>query len=295
MKLDTSSAEVSIREKISEPLGLDLKAAAAAVVGVATENMVQAISEITVNQGIDPAGAVLIGGGGAAGLNSTLIARRLGCPKLLIPETGAALSAYGAVISDLTTEFRSMFFTTSEEWNLEGVNEILAGLEARCQSFIDGPGAGAAEHSIEFGVEARYASQVWEIDVPLRANRFKGNGDLKAMVEDFHAVHKEIFAINDPDSIIEMVSWTASVSCRLRGGKVGQIKSGSSGEGAAAKRLVYFEQHGEMETPIQTLDSIDTQKTHSGPAIIETEFTTIVVDPEASFQLTENRSVVITP
>ena len=46
MKLDTSSAEVSIREKISEPLGLDLKAAAAAVVGVATENMVQALSLI---------------------------------------------------------------------------------------------------------------------------------------------------------------------------------------------------------------------------------------------------------
>jgi len=92
-----------------------------------------------------------------------------------------------------------------------------------------------------------------------------------------------------------MVSWTASVSCRLRDGKVGQIKSGSSGEGAAAKRMVYFEQHGEMETPIQTLNSIDTKKIYSGPAIIETEFTTIVVDPQASFQLTENRSVVISP
>jgi N-methylhydantoinase A len=257
--------------------------------------MVQAISEITVNQGIDPADAVLIGGGGAAGLNSTLIARRLGCPKLLIPETGAALSAYGAVMSDLTTEFRSMFFTTSEEWDLEGVNKILAGLEARCQSFIDGPGAGAAEHTIEFGVEARYASQVWEIDVPLRANRFKGDGDLKALVEDFHAVHKEIFAINDPDSIVEMVSWTASVSCRLRGGTAGQVKSGTLGDGVVAKRLAYFEQHGEIETSIQTLNSIDTKKIYSGPAIIETEFTTIVVDPQASFQLTENRSVVISP
>ena len=295
MKLDVSSAEASIREKISEPLGLDLKAAAAAVVGVATENMVQAISEITVNQGIDPADAVLIGGGGAAGLNSTLIARRLGCPKLLIPETGAALSAYGAVMSDLTTEFRSMFFTTSEEWDLEGVNEILAGLEARCQSFVDGPGTGAVDHSIEFGVEARYASQVWEIDVPLRTGRFKGGSDLDALVQDFHSVHKEIFAINDPDSIVEMVSWTASVSCRLRGGTAGQIKSGTLGDGVVAKRLAYFEQHGEMETPIQTLNSIDTKKTYSGPAIIETEFTTIVVDPQASFRLTENRSVIISP
>ena len=37
------------------------------------------IEEITVNQGIDPRGAVLVGGGGAAGLNAVAIARRLGC------------------------------------------------------------------------------------------------------------------------------------------------------------------------------------------------------------------------
>jgi N-methylhydantoinase A len=81
----------------------------------------------------------------------------------------------------------------------------------------------------------------------------------------------------------------------LRGVTAGQIKSGTLGDGVVAKRLAYFEQHGEMETPIQTLNSIDTKKTYSGPAIIETEFTTIVVDPQASFRLTENRSVIISP
>ena len=40
-----------------------------------------AIEEITVNQGIDPRAAVLVGGGGAAGLNAVAIARRLGCPR----------------------------------------------------------------------------------------------------------------------------------------------------------------------------------------------------------------------
>ena len=44
--------------------------AAAAVLELATEQMVRAIEEITVNQGIDPRGAVLVGGGGAAGLNA---------------------------------------------------------------------------------------------------------------------------------------------------------------------------------------------------------------------------------
>ena len=295
MQLDASSAETAISETIAGPLSLDLKVAAAAIVGVATENMVQAISEITVNQGIDPSDSVLIGGGGAAGLNSTLIARRLGCPKLLIPETGAGLSAYGAMMSDLTTEYRSMFFTTSEEWDRDGVNEILAALEARCLSFIDGPGTGAVSHNIEFSVEARYASQVWEIDVPLRANRINGNGDLDTIVEDFHAAHKEIFAINDPDSIVEMVSWTASVNCQLRQGKAGRIVTSVAEASVEGKRQVYFENHGELETPIKALQSLSEGETFPGPAIIETPFTTIVVDPRAKYQLTGHSSIIITP
>ena len=295
MELDVFSSEAAINEKIAGPLSLDLKAAAAAIVSVATENMVQAISEITVNQGIDPSDSVLIGGGGAAGLNSTLIARRLGCPKLLIPETGAGLSAYGAMMSDLTTEYRSMFFTTSEEWDRDGVNKILAGLKARCHSFIEGPGRDAVGHSIEFSVEARYASQVWEIDVPLRASRFNGSSDLDTMVEDFHAAHKEIFAINDPDSIVEMVSWTASVNCGLGQGKAGRIVASAAEAGVAGRRSVYFESHGELETPIHALHSLTEGKTFPGPAIIETPFTTIVVDPQAKYQLTDNSSIMITP
>ena len=295
MQLDTDAAASAINQQVAIPLGLDLKPAAAAIVGVATENMVQAISEITVNQGIDPAEAVLIGGGGAAGLNSVYIARRLGCPKLLIPETGAALSAYGAMISDLTTEYRAMYFATSDEWDVEGVNEILAKLEARARSFVDGPGQGSTSDKIEFGVEARYAGQVWEIEVPLRVDRFKTKKDLDTLVEDFHKVHKEIFAINDPDSIVEMVSWTVSVSCQLRDDLTGRIQENQEGNDIESKRNLYFEEHGDIETPIQTLNSMDVGKISKGPAIIETPFTTIVVDPPAQYLLTDNRSIIISP
>ena len=52
----------------AEPLGLDRDAAAAAVVRVVTEQMVYAIEEVTVEQGVDPREACLVSGGGAAGL-----------------------------------------------------------------------------------------------------------------------------------------------------------------------------------------------------------------------------------
>ena len=293
LKLHLESARSVIKNKVAGPLGFGIPEAAAAIVSVVTENMVQAISEITVNQGIDPADAVLIGGGGAAGLNSTWIARRLGCPSVLIPETGAGLSAYGAMISELSREYRTMFFTTSENWDEDGVNKVLGQLRNRCQAFVDGPGAGAIESSIEFSVEARYAGQVWEIEVPLATTNFEDPADLSRLIKDFHATHQEIFAINDPDSIVEMVGWTSSVSCRLRkniGSRLREIEAKS----ITKSREIYFD-GAEVTTPVYPLQSIPVSLATEGPAIIETPFTTIVIDPAARFYRSEHGSVMIMP
>lgn len=295
MQLDIKAARKAIDARVAKPLGLDTMQAAASVVAVATENMVQAISEITVNQGIDPAEAVLIGGGGAAGLNSVFIARRLGCPQLVIPETGAALSAAGAMMSDLSSDYRAMFFTTSAEWAGKGVNRVLKELEAECKAFLRGPGKDSDSHRIEFAVEARYAGQVWEIEVPLRKPRLKGRADLASLVYDFHAAHEEIFAVRDEDSVVEFVGWTASINCRLGRGPTGRLKKTEAGKKSVGRRKVYFEGHGRVDTAIHTLQSLRSGRTYHGPAIVESPFTTIVVDPDARFSLARSGSIVITP
>ena len=108
--LDPVKARAAIETHVAKPLGRSIEDAALAVIELVTENMVQAIMDITVNQGIDPAKAVLMGGGGAAGINSVLIARRLNSPSLIVPEIGAALSAAGALMSDLTQSFHATRF-----------------------------------------------------------------------------------------------------------------------------------------------------------------------------------------
>ncbi len=294
MKLDVAAARRAIEQQVAKPLGLNVMQAAWSVVGVATENMVQAISEITVNQGIDPADAILIGGGGAAGLNSVFIARRLGCRELVIPETGAALSAAGAMMSDLSSDYRAMFFTSSADWDEAGVNAILKDLEASCKEFATGPGEGAQTTKIEFSVEARYAGQVWEIDVPLRKSRLRGKAALVALIADFHDAHEEVFAVRDDGSVVEFVGWTASVRCRLGSGRAGRVRHSAAEDIVLGKRKVYFENHGRVDTPIHSLQSLKTGQRKKGPAIIETPFTTIVVDPGASFLLARLGSVHIT-
>ena len=136
MDLDTAAAQRAVGRSVADPLGLDLQRAAAAVLEVATEQMVHAIEELTVNQGIDPRDAALVGGGGASGLNGVAVGRRLGSRAVLFPAVGAALSAAGALVSDLVAEYAATFPTTTVEFAYEGVNRALSDLRDRCEAFL---------------------------------------------------------------------------------------------------------------------------------------------------------------
>jgi len=295
MKLDKAAAEAAIARDVAQPLGLSPDEAASAMIAVATENMVQAILDITVNQGIDPREAVLVGGGGAAGLNSVLIARRLETPRLLIPEVGAALSAAGALMSDLTAQFHATQFTRSVTFDYERVNAVLDGLERQARAFVAGPGYGSQSQTIRFWAEARYPEQVWELEVPLPASRFAGSADVAALVEAFHRAHQDVFAIHDAGSGIEIVGWSVSVGCRIRaeeGGTMAPTVASHAFEGA---RLAYFPGHGRVPTVVRRFEALQTGERIAGPAIIESSFTTVVVHPGAVAQRRPSGSLSLDP
>jgi N-methylhydantoinase A len=279
IKLDVAAARAALAVRIAEPLGLAIEDAAVAVISVATENMVQAIVDITVAQGIDPRAAVLVGGGGAAGLNSAEIGRRLGCKRVIIPEVGAALSAAGAMMSDLTSQWRRTFFASSDAFDFAGVNEVLNELEDQCRIFIEGPGKASLKQSIEFVAEARYRDQVWEIDVPLPTRRFKQQDDLVAFVESFHRAHENVFAVRDAGSVVEVVGWAASVRCQLREAEAGSLVAGVTGDSVEATRQVYFGEEGWLKAAVHRFETIGREDVLRGPAIIESPFTSIVLHP----------------
>ncbi|MSO80498.1 MAG: hydantoinase/oxoprolinase family protein [Alphaproteobacteria bacterium] len=296
MKLDADAARRVVTDTVAKPMGLSTEEAAAAIVAIATENMVQAIVDITVNQGIDPREAILIGGGGAAGLNSVWIGRRLDSPRVVIPEVGAALSAAGALMSDLSSQYHRTFFAESAHFDRDSVNLVLDELEKRCQAFIDGPGRGSIAQTIEFIAEARYPEQVWEIEVQLPRRRFESDADVQALVQAFHKVHEDIFAIADPDSGIEVVGWGATVSCRLREGAGGALvhRGAAKGSGQGTRR-VYFAGHGFVEAQVRRFEAMAAGERIDGPAIVESAFTTVVLDPDSWAERRPSGSLSIVP
>jgi N-methylhydantoinase A len=293
LRLDQESAIRSVEKNIGGPLGLGLHEAAIAILDLATESMIHAIEEITVNQGIDPSSAVLIGGGGAAGFNAVRIARRLGCREVVIPAVGAALSAAGGLMSELSTEYSSLLFTTSGAFDYAGMNTMLDALTSRCRAFIDGPGTGSEESTVSFFAEARYPHQIWEVDVPFANSRFDGPGDVASLVEGLHRAHEELFSFRDPGSPIEILTWRAMVSCRLQQPTGIQVEVGKQVGSRKGVRRACFSDVGVVEAPVRYISSMRTSETIAGPAIVESNFTTIVVDPGAMAERTASGSLVI--
>ncbi|MFO1467063.1 MAG: hydantoinase/oxoprolinase family protein [Steroidobacteraceae bacterium] len=294
IRLDRKAAETALRTHLAEPLGFDVIRAASAVIDVVTENMVQAIVDVTVAQGVDPAEAVLIGGGGAAGLNSLYIARRLGVRRLLVPETGATLSAAGALLSELTAEFAEVCFTSTRSFDIARIEATLAVLRRRCDEFARGPGADAVSRQITIVAEARYENQVWEIDVPLPNADFTAAGAIERFRAAFDRQHELLFSVTDADSAVEIVALRANVRCRLKQHHSFRLASSTAAQ-ERGQREVVFPGHGHCTCPIRRLDALPEGAEFRGPAILESPFTTVVIDPQARYARQPSGSLVVMP
>jgi N-methylhydantoinase A len=279
--VDREAAAAAIRREVGEPLGVDELEAAMAILRVATERMVSAIEEITIHDGIDPTGAALIGGGGAAGFNTVAIGRQLGCPEVIVPPTGPVLSASGAMISELSRSFEISLAADDRHFDFEAVNAVLAELEGRAREFIEGPGQGLDQSTIDFSVEARYPHQVWELEVPLRGERISGEDALRTLRADFHAVHRDVFAIADEGSGIEFASWHARARCRLA-----EPPRSRAAEvpGEPREREIALPGHGRLTAAVWRLEQVPIGAPLAGPAIVESDTTTVVVDPGVGFE-----------
>lgn len=292
MRLDVDNAREAMSTAVAGPLGIGIEDASLAVMALLTETMAGAIEDLTVNQGIDPRKACLVGGGGAAGLNSAAIARRLACPQVVFPDVGAVLSAAGGLLCPISEDMSELCLTSSLDFDFEKVNAVVDRLNARGQSFIAGA-KGVKESRVDLSVEARYAQQIWEIKTPLPVSHFGGQKDLESVCDAFHELHREIFAFEDRDAEIEFVSWRAFVSCDLRDRDLGLLHGTSQDNELMGTRKAVFAGGEQHDTPVYRFEAIPEHEEHEGPAIVETPFTTIIVDPGSSFRRTTSGALVV--
>jgi N-methylhydantoinase A len=284
MRLDRDAAAGALSREVAEPLGLTLDEAAYAVLVIANEAMVSAIQEITIKQGVDPRECVMVAGGGAGGLGAVAIAHELGCRRVLVPRTAGALSACGAQFADIVSEFSMSHFTQTDGFDYDAVNRVLRDIELRMDDFAAGLTSTAVRDlSRRFSVEARYPSQVWELEVEIDEARIADETAVAQILERFHEVHERTFAVNDPGQHVECVHWKGRLTGHLHKPQlaVADRAPGDRGAPRCALRPAYFAGLGMTDTPCYAGDELMPGVTISGPAVLEETTTTVVVQPGA--------------
>jgi N-methylhydantoinase A len=291
--LDVEAAEGAVG-MLAEQLGVASERAAQAILVIAGERMADAIREITINEGIDPREAVIVAGGGAAGMTIVPIVEAIGCTRVLLPPTAGALSAAGAHFSDVIGEFSASFFTTESGFDATGVQDALATLERRASDFCDRlRGGGITGFSFEYLVEARYREQVWDLEIPFNPGDLATPGGPLGLRSLFDAEHLRIFTVTDPDQDVEFLNWKVRARGLLE-------KPSLDGPLAAPEplpagsRSAVFPGHGAIETPTVRGGDLAAGWSMSGPVLIQQPITTIVVPPGWHVRVTNQGSYLIT-
>ncbi len=283
MSLDLDAARRAITSRLCGPIGRDVEHCAEAMMIVASEQMRNLIMDVTVAQGRDARDCLMVAGGGAAGLNIVRIGREIGLREILIPKLAAGLSAVGGLFTDITAVFARGHYTLSTAFDYAGVNDAVAALHEEMDAFFAAvPYSGEACRRIE--CEARYDQQMWEIDVDLGTDgRFETADDVRRLQEQFDANHLNLFAVNQPGSPLEAITWRGEARIvRRKPALDGDARRFVREQAAtpASTRKACFD-GSPVATRVFDGARLQPGERVEGPAIIEEPTTTVVIIPGA--------------
>ena len=272
--LDRAASEAAL-DGLAASLGLSRDQAAAGVYRMINLKMADGIRLTTLRRGVDPRRFTLLSFGGAAGLHAAEVARELEIKRIIVPVAASVLSAWGMLTSDLRYDVSHTHLGSSGRIQPGEVREIFKNLERqaldRLRSWFDGPIA------IERSAEMRYGEQIFEIDVPLDGLDIDSPSIVDQIEERFHRRHEDLYTYSSPAQEVVFVNARVSaVGAVKRNGHEAKFASAADPCAPKSSRKAFF---GEWrEVPVYALEALAPGHTLEGPAIIEAETTTVVIN-----------------
>lgn len=281
--LDRGASDAAM-DRLAAKLGLSRDQAAAGVFRMINLKMADGIRLTTLRRGVDPRRFTLLSFGGAAGLHCTEVARELEIKRIVVPTAASVLSAWGMLTSDLRYEVSHTYLGSGKRIQSQDVRTLFGQLEeqaaGRLRSWFDGPIA------IQRSAEMRYGEQIFEIDVPLDGLDMDAP-DIAAQIEArFHRRHEELYTYASPDQEVVFVNArVAAVGAVTQRGEGAMPSAATSACVPKSMRNAFF--GAWCEVPVYAMDGLAPGHALEGPAIIEAETTTVVVN--AGDRVTVNR------
>ena len=290
LQLDYDKAVKAIMTHIGEPLGLSLERAAHGMFTIVNNNMVNGIRRVSVERGYDPRDFVLMGAGGATGAHITALANEIGIDRILISKLASGLCAYGQIISDVKYNFMAPAPYRLDSENVDvTLQGLFDGLESRGRDQLTKDGFAEKDIHITRTLDMRYTGQVHECTVEVDAFDITPSS-ISTLVEAFHERHEELYMYSERHSAIEVVNVESTIVGRVeRPERMKQSKGNGADTAKTGSRKVVFSSDGaRIETPIYDGSKLGAGDHIQGPAVIEEETTTLVIDPHWKLVLTDS-------
>jgi N-methylhydantoinase A len=251
-------------------------AAAAGVHRLANIRMADGIRVATVRRGVDPRDFCLLAFGGAAGLHASAVARELSMKRVAVPFFAAGLSAWGMLHTDLRYEMARSELNTGGVPDDASLRSIWAALEAEGRARVASWFGGAVE--TRRAADMRYGEQVFDIAVPLDHVAWEGAGLADRLRDAFHARHEALFTYALRQEEVVLVNARLAVIGRLPPMPAPVGKADSAMVAPRGARRIMLE-GGAAEVPVYDFAALGADQAVAGPAIVESDTTTVLLLP----------------
>ena len=287
MKLDREAAAASIKAQIADPLGLSVEAAAAGIRRVVDSHMADVLREVTIGRGYDPRDFTLFAYGGAGPAHCAGFGAELGVPRIVIPATSMAHSAYGALASDIhQTAEQSLLLRggggARDLW--EGLDPaVVSGLfdelEERCLTAIGKAGIARDKAEITRSIDMRYRRQTHDLMITVPPGPITAQS-LRHVVTRFEETYESVYGRGAGFRLagIELSTFRVAAIGRTRKPAVSK-PSASRVPTPTTRRLFEPVLRRFVSAAIWDWLSLPVGHSVSGPAVIEHPETTVYVGP----------------
>jgi len=276
IQLDAGRARDAVAT-LGARLGIaDVTRMAEGILAIAVARMANAIREITIEQGHDPAAFTLVAFGGAGPMHACEVAQELAVRDLLVPIFPGHLSALGLLASDQRQELVRTHLRRLSALDPAGLEAILRAHEAAGSEALTGDRFPPEAIRFAHRLEMRYARQAFEVAVDLPPGPVHVEGLRKAFLDTY----EQRYGHADPEAEIELVNVRTTVigitpkpvlPRRPAGG-------GRVGEAGAARRPVVMG-GAPLDCPVYDRDRLPGGARFDGPAIVEEAGATTVILP----------------
>ncbi|MDE2778324.1 MAG: hydantoinase B/oxoprolinase family protein [Chloroflexota bacterium] len=275
--LDAEATHRALARDVGGPLNLSGPEAAFGVFKVVCTTIAEGIRLMSVQRGVDPREFTMMGFGGASGLHAAEVARQLQVGRVYIPASAPVLSAYGMLNTDIKYDFSRSYPVSLDRLDQKELRALLDDLAAQGRDKLLTQGVAPEAVEITCSADMRYLDQIYEVTVPLPDATLADADFLAQLTGNFHRRYQELYSYNQQEQEVRLVTLRVSAVGKLP--RIAQQERGGHVKAAqpTGSRRVYM---GEwLEASTYPADAIPAGTEITGPAILESEFTTILVWP----------------